>query len=158
MRKTIEEGISFGLTSGVITTLGLMVGLDAATSSRLAVAGGIISIAVADSMSDALGVHTLEETNKERSKHVWESTFATFIAKFLFALTFLVPVLLFNLKTAIGISIVWGLLLLIVLSRRVAKATKEDPVKTVFTHVSLGIVVLMITYYVGKLVAVYFQS
>ena len=156
MRKTIEEGLSFGLTSGVITTIGLMVGLDAATSSKLAVAGGIISIAVADSLSDALGVHTLEETNKEKRKHVWESTFSTFIAKFLFTLTFFIPLLLFDLQTAILVSIMLGLLLLTILSYRVAKATKENPLRVICIHVSLAIVVIVLANYVGKLVAVYF--
>ena len=35
-------GLSFGLTSGVITTLGLMVGLRSGTGSRIAVIGGIV--------------------------------------------------------------------------------------------------------------------
>ena len=156
MRKTLEEGLSFGLTSSAITTVGLMVGLDAATSSKLAVAGGIISIAVADAMSDALGVHTLEETNKEKRKHVWESTISTFAAKFFFTLTFFIPLLLFDLRAAIWTSIVWGLILLTILSHRVAKASKENPIKTICIHVSLAIVVVILSYYVGKLVAYYF--
>ena len=35
-------GISFGLTSAVITSLGLIVGLNSATSSKLAVVAGIV--------------------------------------------------------------------------------------------------------------------
>ena len=38
-------------------TLGLMVGLHAGTHSMPAVLGGILTIAVADAMSDALGIH-----------------------------------------------------------------------------------------------------
>ena len=47
MRQSLKPGFSFGLTSGVITTPGLMVGLNAGTHSRLAVIGGIVTIAVA---------------------------------------------------------------------------------------------------------------
>jgi vacuolar iron transporter family protein len=54
-------GLSFGLTSGVITTLGLIVGLHAGTHSRAAVLGGIFTIAIADSLFDALGIHLAEE-------------------------------------------------------------------------------------------------
>ena len=54
MKQSLKTGFSFGLTSGVITTLGLMVGLNAGTHSRLAVIGGIVTIAVADALSDAL--------------------------------------------------------------------------------------------------------
>ena len=34
MRTSLKIGFSFGLTSGVITTLGLMVGLHAGTHSK----------------------------------------------------------------------------------------------------------------------------
>ena len=56
MKPSFKTGFSFGLTSGVITTLGLMVGLHSGTHSRSVVIGGILTIAVADAMSDALGM------------------------------------------------------------------------------------------------------
>ena len=48
MRTALKIGFSFGLTSGVITTLGLMVGLHAGTHSKSVVLGGLLTIAVAD--------------------------------------------------------------------------------------------------------------
>ncbi len=39
MKHSIKTGVSFGLTSGIITTLGLMVGLNSSTHSRIAVIG-----------------------------------------------------------------------------------------------------------------------
>ena len=45
--RPLRVGISFGLTSSVTTTLGLLVGLSAGTSSRPAVIGGVFIIAVA---------------------------------------------------------------------------------------------------------------
>ena len=38
----LVTGVSFGITSGVITALGMIVGLHEATSSRLAVFAGIV--------------------------------------------------------------------------------------------------------------------
>ncbi|MFB6357478.1 MAG: hypothetical protein ABEJ96_00270, partial [Thiohalorhabdaceae bacterium] len=61
MRESLRAGLNFGMTSGVITTLGLMVGLHSGTRSALAVIGGILTIAVADSLSDAMGVHVSKE-------------------------------------------------------------------------------------------------
>ena len=52
-----RTGLFFGATSGVITTIGLIVGLNSGTRSITAVLGGILVIAVADAMSDALGIH-----------------------------------------------------------------------------------------------------
>ena len=61
VNKGVRTGLFFGATSGVITTLGLITGLNAGTHSITAVLGGIFVIAVADSMSDALGIHLAEE-------------------------------------------------------------------------------------------------
>ena len=60
-----RTGLYFGATSGVITTIGLIAGLNAGTNSVAAVLGGILVIAVADSLSDALGIHLAEEADPE---------------------------------------------------------------------------------------------
>ena len=87
-----RTGLFFGATSGVITTLGLIAGLNAGTQSLTAVLGGILVIAVADSMSDAMGIHLAEEANPDTDHdHVWAATFTTFFTKLVFALSFAVP-------------------------------------------------------------------
>ena len=122
MRHSFQTGLSFGITSGVITTLGLMVGLHSGTHSKLVVIGGIFTIAIADAFSDALGIHISEEAeNRHTTREIWESTIATFLSKFVFTLTFIVPVLLFTLATAIILSVIWGLSLLAIFSFHIAK-------------------------------------
>jgi len=75
MGHSLKTGFSFGLTSGIITTLGLMVGLHSGTHSKLAVTGGILTIAIADAFSDALGIHISEESkNKRITKEIWQTT------------------------------------------------------------------------------------
>jgi VIT1/CCC1 family predicted Fe2+/Mn2+ transporter len=155
MKKEFEQGLGFGLTSSVITTLGLMIGLDAATSSKLAIAGGVVSIALADAMADALSVHTLEEREHKGKAHLWGSAYATFIAKLFFTLTFLVPLLLVPLTQAITISLAWGFLLLVILSYHAAKHTKENPARVIGIHVTLAIIVLILTKYIGNYIAFY---
>lgn len=150
MKQSIKIGFSFGLTSGIITTLGLIVGLHAGTHSRLAILGGIITIAVADAFSDALGIHISEESeNKHSQKEIWESTFSTFISKFFFALTFAVPVLLFELSTAIIVSIAWGLSLLSILSVYIARQEKARVWKVLSEHLLIAVMVIIITHYLG---------
>ena len=62
--------------------------------------GGIITIAVADSFSDALGIHLSQESDKKNSqKDIWTSTFVAFLTKLVFALTFLIPIFIFSLRT-----------------------------------------------------------
>ena len=62
MRHSLKTGFCFGLTSGIITTLGLIVGLHASTYSQIVVIGGIFTIAIADAASDAHGIYISEES------------------------------------------------------------------------------------------------
>ena len=150
MNQAWKTGLSFGLTSGVITTLGLMVGLHAGTHSRVAVLGGILTIAVADALSDAMGIHLAEEAKGSRpAGAIWEATLATFAAKLVIAGTFVVPVLARPLDEAIVISIIWGLLLLTGLSVFVARTQSISPWNVIGEHVFIALCVVAITHGVG---------
>ncbi len=151
MKQSLKTGFSFGLTSGTITTLGLMVGLHSGTHSKLVVIGGILTIAIADAFSDALGIHISEESkNKHTIKEIWESTISTFVSKFVFAVTFIIPVLLFPLTTAIIVSIVWGLSILGIFSFYIAKEQKINCWKVIIEHLLIALMVIGITHYVGN--------
>lgn len=150
MKDSLRTGITFGLTSAVITTLGLMVGLHSGTHSRVVVLGGILTIAIADAFSDALGIHVSEEAeNVHTVKQIWAATIATFLAKFLFALTFAAPVLLLPLSTAIWVSLIWGMSILAILSYAMAKSQGEAPWKIVGEHILIALVVIGVTHLVG---------
>lgn len=159
MNKQINAGMSFGLTSGVITTLGLMVGLHAGTHSPLAVIGGVVTVAVADALSDALGIHIAEESRGDQTTgQVWQATFATFLAKFFMALSFVVPLLLFELTLAVVISVGWGMAVLAVLSYRMARAQGAAPWKVIGEHLLIATLVVAATQLVGVWVAATFQD
>jgi VIT1/CCC1 family predicted Fe2+/Mn2+ transporter len=156
MKNSLKIGICFGITSGIITTLGLMIGLESGTSSRAVVLGGIFTIAVADAFSDALGIHVSEEAQKgNTSKAVWESTIATFLAKFLFALTFTIPVIFLSLGTAMIAGIAWGLTVLCILTYITSKAENEKPWWPIFEHLLTAVVVITITHFTGDLISKY---
>jgi VIT1/CCC1 family predicted Fe2+/Mn2+ transporter len=150
MKSSWQTGVGFGLTSGVITTVGLMVGLNAGTHSRIAVVGGIVTVAIADALSDALGIHLAEESRAAAmTSHVWEATLSTFLAKLITAGTFVIPVLLFELRTSIIVSMAWGLVVLTVLSTVLARQQGLAPWKAIGEHVLVAIGVLAISYHVG---------
>lgn len=150
MKDSFKTGIAFGLTSGAITTLGLMVGLHAGTHSRLAVIGGILTIAIADAFSDALGIHVSKESeNAYTKRQVWAATIGTFLSKFFFALTFLIPLLFFEMPTSILISLAWGIAVLAGLSYIIAKAQQEPPWKVILEHLAIAVVVVIITHTAG---------
>ncbi|NIM65420.1 MAG: hypothetical protein GTO51_05445 [Candidatus Latescibacteria bacterium] len=158
MKESIKTGISFGLTSGVITTLGLIIGLHSGTHSVLAVAGGIVIIAIADSLSDAIGMHIHEEAeNMHTSGQVWAATIATFVSKFATALTFLIPIFLFSLTTAVVVSVIWGLFLVSILSYAVAKLTKVNPWNAIMEHLVIAVAVVVIAHLAGRWVSAVFK-
>jgi len=149
-----RTGLFFGATSGVITTLGLITGLNAGTQSITAVLGGIFVIAVADSMSDALGIHLAEEADPATDhEHVWQATITTFLTKFVFALSFAVPLLLLPLGPAVIASIAWGMLVIVVLSYFLARSQNESPWFIILEHLGIAILVVVLSHFIGVWVA-----
>lgn len=151
---SLQVGFSFGLVSGVITSLGLMVGLAFGTGSRIAVIGGIVTIAVADALSDALGIHISEEAEGVHSPdEVWVSTAATFASKFVVSISFLAPVLLLDLHAAVAVSVAWGLFAVALLSWRLAVRHGKPVSSVVIEHVGVAVVVVAVSALVGHWVA-----
>lgn len=152
-----EVGFNFGLTSAVITTLGLIVGLEAGTRSESAVIGGILIIAIADAFSDALGIHMSEESEGvHTAREVWESTIATFLSKLVFALTFALPFLfvpsIINLQTAVMIDVLWGMTLLSISSYRIAKKSNEKWTHVIGEHLVIATLVIILAHFIGDVV------
>ena len=149
-----RTGLFFGATSGVITTLGLIVGLNSGTRSVAAVLGGILVIAVADAMSDALGIHLAEEADPKTSHdHVWAATIMTFLTKFVFSISFAIPLLLLPLSPAVIVSIAWGILVIVVLSYFLARAQHESPLAIIAEHVGIAVLVVVFSHFIGVWVA-----
>ena len=152
-----RTGLFFGATSGVITTIGLIVGLNSGTRWITAVLGGILIIAVADAMSDALGIHLAEEANPDTTHaHVWAATIVTFITKFVFSISFAVPLLLLPLGTAVVASVFWGMLVIVVLSYFLAKSQNESPFAIIGEHLGIAALVVVFSHYIGVWVAANF--
>jgi VIT1/CCC1 family predicted Fe2+/Mn2+ transporter len=157
MKQTIRTGLCFGTTTGIITTLGLMVGVESGTKSVLAVIGAVLTIAIADAFSDTLGMHISQESEAKKSrKQVWESTLSTFISKIFIGFTFIVPVLLFDLQTAIILSISWAVILLSALNFYMAKEKGVNPWPVITQHVGIALVVVVITHFIGEWISLTF--
>jgi len=150
MREGLLKGVGFGLTSGVITTLGIIIGLHSGTESKLSVLVGIIILAVADAFSDSLGIHVSEEAEGEHtSRELWESTLYAFLSKLLVALSFVIPLELLELSTAIIASIVWGLVLITVFSVYMAKSQEKSTYKVLAEHIIIAVLVMIVAHLLG---------
>lgn len=150
MASGVRTGLFFGATSGAITTIGLMVGLNAGTQSAIAVVGGVLVIAIADAMSDALGIHLAQESDQNvASNQVWTATFSTFLTKFLTTLSFVVPVLLLPLEQAIVVSVVWGYIIIGVLSFFMARSRKTRLLPVLGEHLLIVTIVVVAANWIG---------
>jgi len=153
MNASVKSGLSFGLTSGIITTIGLIIGLGIGTNSKTVVIAGILTIAFVDALSDAFGIHMEKESEHKNSKDIWRASIATLVSKIILALTFLVPVWFLDLNNALIASIIWSGVLLIVLSYIIAKSNKEKILKVVGEHLGIALIVIVLTYFIGEIIS-----
>jgi vacuolar iron transporter family protein len=158
MKKAINSGIGFGLTSGVITTLGLIVGLNSGTHSKLTIIGGVLIIAFADALSDSFGMHIVKESEKQSKEKIWTTTLTTFIAKLIIALTFLIPIIFLNINSAVYASILWGIFLIASLSFRISKQNKHNALTIISEHLIIMFIVIATSYYIGIFVSNFFGT
>jgi len=156
--KTIIEKVhgwqtrfSFGSTSAVITNLALMAGLHTQANAKVSIIGGILVIALADNVSDSFGIHIYQESEKIETLEVWISTILNFTSRVIVSMSFVVLMLMLPLNAAIISSMIWGLLLLAVISYMIAKNESENPYLSILTHVLIAVAVIFISNIVGEL-------
>lgn len=61
----------------------------------------------------------------------------------------MVPVLVFDLEMAIIIGVIWGMMMMTILSYIIAKDQKEPPWKIIGEHVAIAILVVVLTHFIG---------
>ena len=150
------KGVSFGLMSGVITVLGLMMGLVVSTHSKTVVLSGIIVIAISDALSDSFGMHlSVESEQKYTTREIWVITLTTLFTKFFAGITFVVPIIFFSLMTGVIINIIWGFLIIILFSIYLAKKDNSSYYTIVLEHLAIAIFVLAVSYLVGYLIQLF---
>ena len=158
MKASLKKGLSYGITSGVITSLGLLIGLFSTTNSKTIILVGLLTIAFADALSDGLGIHVSEESeNCYSPRNIWEATLATVFAKMTLGLSFVIPILFLPLGIAICVDFAWGLLVLILLSYKIAKQNKEKISSVIFEHTALAIFVIVGSFIIGKIISFYIK-
>lgn len=142
--------ISFGGTAALVTSMGVIVGLNAATAHRSAIIGSLLIIALADNLTDSLGVHVYQESERLAEREAFRTTVANFATRLLVSLSFVAVVLLAPTSVgAILLSLGWGFLLLAVLSYLLARAREVDPVREICKHCAVAVAVIALSGAIG---------
>jgi len=162
MEQEIKRGFAdlknyvFGSTAAIITNMSLIVGLGSARAGKGPILGSLLTIALADNISDSLGIHLYKETEGCEQRLSLLTTVLNFSARLFVCLSFIAIVLVFSTSHAIPVAVVWGLLLLVLLSYLITKVNKTNSIIEISKHVMVAVIVIILSLYVGGLIAARF--
>jgi len=149
-----QTKFSFGATSAIITNLGLIAGLRTGEHAKIGIIGAMLAIALADNISDSVGIHVFQESECLETKEIWLSTSMNFMTRVLVSSSFILLVLLLPLSIAVVLSLTWGLLLLAALSYIIAKNKGINPYAAMLEHISIAVLIIIASNFLGKLILV----
>ena len=156
--RPTQTRFSFGATSAIITNLGIITGLDTLAHPKLSIIGALLVIALADNMSDSFGIHIYQESEHLSKKEVWLSTLTNFFARLFVSSTFIVLIILLPIKVAAACSVIWGLLILTVMSYAIARQRKMNPYTAILVHTIVALFVVTASKFIGAFLIAKFQG
>jgi VIT1/CCC1 family predicted Fe2+/Mn2+ transporter len=156
--RPAQTRFSFGATSAIITNLGIITGLDTLTHPKLSIIGALLVIALADNLSDSFGIHIYQESEHIAKKEVWLSTLTNFFTRLFVSSTFIILIIVLPIRFAAVCSVIWGLLILTVMTYTIAKQQKINPFSAIFVHLTIAFVVVVASNFIGGFVISRFQS
>jgi VIT1/CCC1 family predicted Fe2+/Mn2+ transporter len=156
--RPAQTRFSFGATSAIITNLGIITGLDTLTHPKLSIIGALLVIALADNLSDSFGIHIYQESEHIGKKEVWFSTLTNFLTRLFVSSTFIILIIVLPIRLAAVCSVIWGLFVLTVMTYTIAKQQKINPFSAIFVHLTIAVIVVVASNFIGAFVITRFQS
>lgn len=152
IRRLYETRFSFGATAAIITNLSLIAGLRTGAHAKISIISAMLIIALADNISDSFGIHIYQESECIEPKEVWLSTFSNFLTRLMVSITFILLIFFLPINLAAFFSLVWGLLLLAVMSYVIARDRQINPYLTVLEHIAIAVIVIIGSNFVGGMI------
>ena len=141
--------ISFGGTAAVVTSMGLIFGLEAAASSRQTIVAALLIVAVADNLTDSLSVHVYQEAERLQGREALRSTVANFVTRLLFALSFVGLAAVLPRSLLLLVAPAWGFALLAWLTYLIARARGAPVGWEIAKHFVVALIVLGVSRWLG---------
>ncbi len=142
----------FGGTSAIVTSLAIITGLNASENPRLAIIGSLLVIALADNISDSLGIHIYQESEGMPARKVWLKTGTNFFTRLIVSFGFIAIIAVFPLALATYIAIAYGLATLAVFSYFIAISQNRKPMFPILEHLCIAVVVIALSKFVGDFI------
>jgi VIT1/CCC1 family predicted Fe2+/Mn2+ transporter len=134
--------LSFGVTSAIMTSLAIVVGLGG-TANSMTIITALLIIAVADNISDSFGIHIYKESECSSKKEVKETTFGNFIARLITTSIFIIFVIFLSTDLAMIFSAIFSLLSIGIMSYFISLHQKKNPYTSILKHLSIAIIILI---------------
>lgn len=146
------QGLTFGMMDGIITALGVLMGLSP-LGDKFIVFIGILVTGMADSFANAAGFHVSEETEEFHGRvEIWKSTGYCFFATVLMFVAISLPILILPFKTAVWASWIIGTLSLVGVGIIVADIRKMKRLNITAEYVTMGLIVSAVCYFLSVFV------
>ncbi len=145
--------VSFGSTAAIVTSVALIFGLDAATATKSTIMSGLLIVALADNLTDALSMHIYQESDRRLdSREAFIATWSNFVTRLLLSLTFVLLVVLLPIASAVIASAAWGLALLIALTWALARERRVSFAVELGKHCAAAVAVVLASRGIGALI------
>ncbi len=144
---------SMGATAAIITCMGLVAGLNQGDGAKTSIITGLLIIAIADNISDSLGIHIYKEAEGASKRDIKSSTYGNFLVRLFLAFTFIFIVMIFSSRTAFIVSSIWGLVLLAILSYLISKKRNSSSLKEILWHLVVALIVVVGSKLMGNIIS-----
>jgi len=125
--------------------MALISGLSAADATKPIIVSALLIAAFADNLTDALSIHIFQESEQLDQKNAFNGTITNFVTRLLLSISFVLLVVLLPLEHVAKVSIVWGMLLLVILTYLVARERKVKPLREVVKYLLVASAVIIVS-------------
>ena len=156
------QGVAFGTMDGLITILGVVIGIASATDSSGAVVIAGLVAGLANAFGNSFGFYASELA--ERAEHIQEnqhlssmtetrrSTILAFAHSLASTLVIVAPFTVLSLTSAMIVSLILALVLLFALGALVGKFSHASPWRFGVRYVILGVAGAALSFVIGQIV------
>ncbi|HET6461984.1 MAG TPA: hypothetical protein VFG29_14480 [Syntrophales bacterium] len=143
--------ISYGGTAAIVTSMALITGLNAVGTGKSTLITALLVVALADNITDSLSIHIYQESERLDEREAFIGTLSNFTTRLLVSLSFVLIVVVFPPKVIVPGSIVWGNLLLGVLTYFLARERNVRILPEVIKHLVVAAVAIIISKIIAHL-------
>jgi len=147
--------VSFGATSAIVTSVGLIVGFGSADVPKPAIISGLLIVGLADNLTDTLSIHIFQESELLEQRAAFRATIGNFLTRACIAATFVALMVLLSGSLAVLSCLAWGLMLLVGLTYFVARNRDVSVTSELIKHIALAAVVILASGLIGSSIRIF---